>query len=203
MGHMSWSSGRLYFDFSLFFARCQVGDAIMSSRCALNTSKLKHHDPATYKWCPFCAHTNTMIHEGESLWSRTSWIYVCSSWIGHADFRLEHLCFPVESLKALDVYRNHWGLSLQSATGSVNFHGALSNLSALSQPFLGGLDVNFSQVANHVFLLDPWWNPACEMQAGQAGRRTMVPLWPGIGRNFGCLRTHQKHVELLGSFSIF
>jgi hypothetical protein len=106
----------------VFFARCQVGDATMSSRCALNTSKLEHHDSATYKWCPFCAHTNTMIHEGESLWSRTSWIYVCSSWIGHADFRLEHLCFPVESLKELDVYRNHWGLSLQSATGSVNFH---------------------------------------------------------------------------------
>ena len=21
------------------------------------------------------------------------------------------------------------------------------------------------EVANHVFLLDPWWNPACEMQA--------------------------------------
>ena len=106
----------------VFFARCQVGDATMSSRCALNTSKLKHHDSATHKRCPFCAHTNTMIHEGESLWSRTSWIYVCSSWIGHADFRLEHLCFPVESLKELDVYRNHWGLSLQSATGSVIFH---------------------------------------------------------------------------------
>lgn len=34
----------------------------------------------------------------------------------------------------------------------------------------GGEGLNL-QVANHVFLLDPWWNPACEMQAIQRAHR--------------------------------
>merc|ERR1719343_1801404 len=34
----------------------------------------------------------------------------------------------------------------------------------------GGEGLNL-QVANHVFLLDPWWNPACEMQAVQRAHR--------------------------------
>jgi len=34
----------------------------------------------------------------------------------------------------------------------------------------GGEGLNL-QVANHVFLLDPWWNPACELQAIQRAHR--------------------------------
>merc|ERR1719473_2172674 len=34
----------------------------------------------------------------------------------------------------------------------------------------GGEGLNL-QVANHVFLMDPWWNPACEMQAIQRAHR--------------------------------
>merc|ERR1712139_407171 len=34
----------------------------------------------------------------------------------------------------------------------------------------GGERLNL-QIANHVFLLDPWWNPACEMQAIQRAHR--------------------------------
>jgi len=34
----------------------------------------------------------------------------------------------------------------------------------------GGEGLNL-QIANHVFLLDPWWNPACEMQAIQRAHR--------------------------------
>merc|ERR1719195_2488757 len=34
----------------------------------------------------------------------------------------------------------------------------------------GGEGLNL-QIANHVFMLDPWWNPACEMQAIQRAHR--------------------------------
>merc|ERR1712127_370204 len=34
----------------------------------------------------------------------------------------------------------------------------------------GGEGLNL-QVANHVFMGDPWWNPACEMQAIQRAHR--------------------------------
>jgi DNA repair protein RAD16 len=34
----------------------------------------------------------------------------------------------------------------------------------------GGEGLNL-QIANHVFLMDPWWNPACEMQAIQRAHR--------------------------------
>merc|ERR1719323_902023 len=34
----------------------------------------------------------------------------------------------------------------------------------------GGEGLNL-QVANHVFMLDPWWNPACELQAIQRAHR--------------------------------
>merc|ERR1719198_1871977 len=34
----------------------------------------------------------------------------------------------------------------------------------------GGEGLNL-QIANHVFLLDPWWNPACELQAIQRAHR--------------------------------
>ncbi len=34
----------------------------------------------------------------------------------------------------------------------------------------GGEGLNL-QVANHIFLLDPWWNPACELQAIQRAHR--------------------------------
>merc|ERR1719473_1294241 len=34
----------------------------------------------------------------------------------------------------------------------------------------GGEGLNL-QVANHVYLLDPWWNPACELQAIQRAHR--------------------------------
>merc|ERR1712227_574499 len=50
----------------------------------------------------------------------------------------------------------------------------------------GGEGLNL-QIANHVFLLDPWWNPACELQAIQRAHRIgqtrlAIPLpalsWP-------------------------
>lgn len=36
---------------------------------------------------------------------------------------------------------------------------------AIKHKFVNMEESRCAQVANHVFLLDPWWNPACEMQA--------------------------------------
>ena len=73
------------------------------------------------------------------------------------------------------------------------------NLVGLGQPFPGpgdpgvGLTMvdqfKFSQVANHVFLLDPWWNPACEMQAGSGSRILALRL-----------RSHEKKCLFSDSF---
>jgi len=63
------------------------------------------------------------------------------------------------------------GMSMQArddALGAFNSDASLKVI--LISLKAGGEGLNL-QVANHVFLLDPWWNPACELQAIQRAHR--------------------------------
>merc|ERR1719482_1966305 len=63
------------------------------------------------------------------------------------------------------------GMSMQARTDAlVAFNSDPSLKVILISLKAGGEGLNL-QVANHVFLLDPWWNPACEMQAIQRAHR--------------------------------
>lgn len=63
------------------------------------------------------------------------------------------------------------GMSMQARNDSlVAFNTDPSMRVILISLKAGGEGLNL-QVANHVFLLDPWWNPACEMQAIQRAHR--------------------------------
>jgi len=72
------------------------------------------------------------------------------------------------------------GISCVKFTGSMSMQARTNALHAFnSDPSMklilislkaGGEGLNL-QVANHIFLMDPWWNPACEMQAIQRAHR--------------------------------
>merc|ERR1712117_734007 len=63
------------------------------------------------------------------------------------------------------------GMSIQARNDSIAaFNSSASMRVILISLKAGGEGLNL-QVANHVFLLDPWWNPACEMQAIQRAHR--------------------------------
>lgn len=98
---------------------------------------------------------------------------------------------------------------LQSATGSVNFHGALSNLSALSQPFLGGLDMVRRQLFTGGQSCLPLGSlvESCLWDAGRAGRTTKhgaAVAWYRSKwvRAYGLTKNMSNFEVLLASFSI-
>eukprot|EP00929_Paragymnodinium_shiwhaense_P111907 TRINITY_DN80181_c0_g1_i1.p1 TRINITY_DN80181_c0_g1~~TRINITY_DN80181_c0_g1_i1.p1 ORF type:complete len:1235 (+),score=360.93 TRINITY_DN80181_c0_g1_i1:185-3889(+) len=63
------------------------------------------------------------------------------------------------------------GMTMQARTDAlVAFNSDPSLKVILISLKAGGEGLNL-QVANHVFLLDPWWNPACELQAIQRAHR--------------------------------
>ena len=66
------------------------------------------------------------------------------------------VCKPQVTGDMSRASRDNSLLSFRNATGSI--HVVLISLKA------GGEGLNL-QEANHVFVLDPWWNPASEMQA--------------------------------------
>ena len=67
----------------------------------------------------------------------------------------------------------------------------MSNLSWL---WLGG-PLDPKKVANHVFLLDPWWNPACEMQAIQRAHRIgqTRPVKADLSVELWCFKMEQHN----------
>lgn len=63
------------------------------------------------------------------------------------------------------------GMSMQARDDAIQaFNSEPSLRVILISLKAGGEGLNL-QVANHVFLLDPWWNPACELQAIQRAHR--------------------------------
>merc|ERR1719424_617837 len=63
------------------------------------------------------------------------------------------------------------GMSMQARDDAIAaFNSEPSLRMILISLKAGGEGLNL-QVANHVFLLDPWWNPACELQAIQRAHR--------------------------------
>jgi len=63
------------------------------------------------------------------------------------------------------------GMSMQARNDSLTAFNSDSQLRVILISLKAGGEGLNLQVANHVFLLDPWWNPACELQAIQRAHR--------------------------------
>jgi DNA repair protein RAD16 len=63
------------------------------------------------------------------------------------------------------------GMSIQARVDSITAFNTDPNLRVILISLKAGGEGLNLQVANHVFLLDPWWNPACELQAIQRAHR--------------------------------
>merc|ERR1719321_970991 len=67
------------------------------------------------------------------------------------------------------VYRG--GMTMQAKTDAIRAFNSDRTLKVILISLKAGGEGLNLQVANHVFLLDPWWNPACELQAIQRAHR--------------------------------
>ncbi|CAK0800270.1 unnamed protein product [Prorocentrum cordatum] len=63
------------------------------------------------------------------------------------------------------------GMSIQARVDSITAFNTDPHLRVILISLKAGGEGLNLQVANHVFLLDPWWNPACELQAIQRAHR--------------------------------
>merc|ERR1719409_75017 len=63
------------------------------------------------------------------------------------------------------------GMSLQARQDSLVAFNSDPNLRVILISLKAGGEGLNLQAASHVFLLDPWWNPACELQAIQRAHR--------------------------------
>merc|ERR1719482_2408654 len=63
------------------------------------------------------------------------------------------------------------GMSMQARDDAIQAFNTQPSLRVILISLKAGGEGLNLQVANHVFLLDPWWNPACELQAIQRAHR--------------------------------
>lgn len=63
------------------------------------------------------------------------------------------------------------GMTMQAREDSLSAYNRDPSLKVILISLKAGGEGLNLQVADHVFLLDPWWNPACEMQAIQRAHR--------------------------------
>lgn len=63
------------------------------------------------------------------------------------------------------------GMSIQARSDAIDAFNTDPSLSVILISLKAGGEGLNLQSANYVFLLDPWWNPACEMQAIQRAHR--------------------------------
>merc|ERR1719305_1472444 len=63
------------------------------------------------------------------------------------------------------------GMSMQARDDAIQAFNTTPSLRVILISLKAGGEGLNLQVANHVFLLDPWWNPASEMQAIQRAHR--------------------------------
>jgi SNF2 family DNA or RNA helicase len=63
------------------------------------------------------------------------------------------------------------GMSMQARDDALSAFNSDASLKVILISLKAGGEGLNLQVANHVFLLDPWWNPACELQAIQRAHR--------------------------------